>query len=583
MLPTPEMLSSIPFQYAADVRSGKLLVGNRIKQAVERFYSWIETAEKKGYTLEHNEAIFMINLFPFLLEHTSGDMAGTPFLLSPYQQFTFYNIFAWKRFDNKGNKVRVIRKVYEKVARKNGKTAALAGLGLICQAFDEEKGAEVYVGATMEKQAKLVWTQAVNFINKSKRLRDLGYSHTQSEIRFPANVSIFKPVSKQFQNLDGLRPSLGILDEYHSHATDGVKQVIVSGMGSRLSPILYIITTAGFNKASVCKQYEDVCKEILEGTIEDDSTFVMIHDIDDGDDWEDEKIWAKANPNLDVSVSLDFLRTEYITAKNQPSDIPNFKTKYLNMWVEAMKVWIPTEKWENNNINKNLSIKSNKRKEIPLSVFEKFGAYAGLDLSTNIDITAFVILSEPDENGRHYIKPFLFCPEETIDKRSKEDKVPYRMWRDLGYLIATPGDVVDYDIIEDYIKSNFRKHNIKRLEVDRWNAGAIVNHLTEESYEVSYCSQGIANLTHPTKVFEKLVYEGKMLHDGNPVMTWMLSGCELITDNNGNIRISKGKAIQNAKRIDGIAALINAIAGHLSPKEETSKYSKPLDESEIYV
>lgn len=564
---TQQQLNSTPFQYANDVRSGKIVTGKRIKQAVERFFSWIETDK---YLLDHNAGMRILNFFPFFLKHTSAEMYGKPFILSPYQEFTLYNIFAWKRYDNKGNIVRVIRKIYEKVGRKNGKTAVMAGVGIYAQAFDDEKGAEVYVGATMEKQAKLVWQQAVNFIQTSNKLQKCGWTYTQSEIRFTQNLSIFKPVSKEFRNLDGLRPSLAIIDEYHSHSTDGVKEVLQSGMGNRLQPLLYIITTAGFNIASPCKAYEDVCKEILDGIKEDDSTFIMIHDLDDDDDWQDENNWIKSNPNLGISVSLDFLRTEFESAKNQPSLIPNFKTKYLNQWVDAETVWIPDEIWMKNKVD-----------EIPMDPFTDFGSFGALDLSKSIDLTSFVAISEPDEFGNRYIKPFFFCPEKSIDRRSKEDGVPYRAWRDMGLLIATPGEVVDYAIVEEYVKKWYYEYNVNRIEVDIWNSSYMVTNLMEADINVSEFGQGIRNMSGPTKAFETLVYEGKMKHDGNPILRWMLSGCVVIADPNENIKIHKGNSNKHGKRVDGIICCIMCVGGSLSIKEETNESYYNRDDAEF--
>jgi phage terminase large subunit-like protein len=561
MQPTTQQLNSIPFQYANDVRSGKIIVGKRIRQAIERFFTWIENAETKGYFLDHEAGMHIIKFFPLALQHTSSEVAGKPFILSPYQQFTVYNLFAWKRYDNKGNKIRVFRKVYEKVARKNGKTAVMSGIGLYCQAFDDEKGAEVYVGATMEKQAKLVWQQAVNFIKTSKFLKQCGWTYTQSEIRFEKNLSIFKPVSKQFQTLDGLRPSLGIIDEYHSHTTDGVKEVIQSGMGNRLQPILYTITTAGFNIASSCKAYEDVCKEILDGIKEDDSTLIMIHDLDEDDDWQDENNWVKANPNLGVSVSLDFLRTEFDSAINQISQVPNFKTKYLNMWVDADTVWIPDEVWMKNKVD-----------VIPIQKFNTFGAIAALDLSKSIDITSFVAMSEPDENGNRFVQPFFFCPENSIDKRSKEDGVPYRAWRDKGLLISTPGDVVDYSIVESHIKKWYYQYNVKRIEVDGWNSSYMVTNLMEADVNVSEFGQGIRTMSGPTKLFETEVYEGKIKHDGNPILRWMLSGCILVADASENVKIHKGNSNKGKKRVDGIICCVMCIGGSMSVEPTNSSY-----------
>ncbi len=566
------MKQSVPFQYAYSVLNGDIIVGDKIKKAVERFFNLIENAESKGYYLDHESGMRIIRFFPTFLKHTAGDLAGQPFHLQPHQQFTYYNILAWKKTDTKGREVRLIRNVYEKVARKNGKTAGKSGLGLFFQRFDGEEGADIRVGATMEKQAKILWKQAVDFIKKSPLLQHCGFKTYQSEIKVEENLSVFAPVSKEAKTLDGLKPSVVLLDEYHAHTTDDVRNVLQSGMGNRLHPLFYIITTAGVNPFGVCKQYEDVCVRILNGDLEDDSTFIMIHDLDPEDDWENEENWYKANPNLGVSVSLDYLRDEYIKAKNQPSLIPNFKTKHLNMWVDAIEIWIPNEIWKKNEVEK-----------IPIEKFNEFGSYSAIDLSSTTDITADAFLSEPDENDIRYLEVYMYCPEETIDKRSKEDKVPYRFWRDQGYLISTSGNVCDYSVIEDNHIMYCGQNKTIRTELDKWNATSTATNLMEQGLEVSYFSQAISNMSFPTKQFEKLIYEGKIKYKYNPVLEWMLSGCVRIEDANGNVKIHKGKSQAHGKRIDGIIASIMALGGSLSMKEPESKYSKPMDPNEIVI
>lgn len=582
MIVSQQMKTSIPFQYAFDVLEGNIVAGQWIKLAVKRFFGWIETAEADGYILDHNQGIFAIDFFPKFLTHTKGPLAKAraPFELSPYQQFTIYNIFAWI---NAETKLRRINFVYEAVARKNGKTTQLAGLGLYCQALDGEEGPEIYVGATKEAQAKTLWEQAFAFVEKSILLRSLGFRNTQREIRFSHTSGVFRFLGGDSKTLDGLNPSLALVDEYHAHKDDSVREVLESAMGARDNPLVYIITTAGFNLKSACKLAEDSYKDILLEVNKDNHTLIMIHQMDADDDWEDEKNWEKANPNVQFNATLmDFMRREYIKAKNQPSKIPNFKTKSLNMWVDGDNVWIPSDIWKQNDINFGRD-RALERLTVDQNKFLQFGSYAGLDLSTTTDITAFVLMSEPDEDGVRYIKPFLFCPEDTIDRRSKEDQVPYRYWRDAGFMYATPGNVVDYDVIEDYIYKNYAVFGVKRIERDRWNSNSIINHLVESGYNVSDFSQTISNFSHPTKMFEKMVFEGKIKHDGNPVMEWMLSGCVTIEDHNENIRISKGKSHANGKRIDGIIAAIMALGGSLSPKEEQSKYSKEMNQDDIYI
>lgn len=570
MKPTRKQIQSIPFKYAKDVASGKIITGKRIQQAVQRFYTWIENAEKDGFYLDHEEGMRAVNFFPTFLNHTKGKMQGKPFVLAPFQAFTIYNLFGWK--DQKGN--RRINTIYDKRAKKNGKSAEMAGLGLYCMSFDMEMEAEIYIGATKEDQAKICWEQAASFINSpvaNKALVQMGFYTQQRIVGFGPTKSKMRPLGGDSKTQDGINAHVAIIDEYHAHRDDGVKENLESSSVQRRQPITYHITTAGTNIASVCKNYEDSVIEVLEGRKIDHHLWIMIHDLDEDDDWEDKKNWGKANPLLGQGLDIDNLEKEFTKAKNQPSKIPNFKTKHLNMWVDAPVIWIPNEIWRKNKIE-----------NISLSIFEKFGSYAALDLSSTTDITAFVILSEPDEVGLRYLKPFFFCPKDSIERRSKEDRVPYRYWMDAGFLVATPGEVVDYTIIEDYVIQNFKNLNINRVEVDRWNATSVVTNLMEAGVEVSYFNQSIANMSFPTKTFEKLVFEGKLIHDGNPILEWMLSGCIKIEDANENVKIHKGQSNKHGKRVDGIIAAIMALGGSLSPKEdEGGKYSKPT--TDIYI
>lgn len=567
---TPEMKQSIPFQYAYSVLNGDIITGKKIIKSVERFFSWIETADADGYHLDHKSGMHIIDFYANFINHTKGKLQGQPFVLEPFQQFTMYNVFGWK--NSKG--IRRINTVYDKRAKKNGKSAEMAGLALYCMSFDFEMEAEAYVGATKEDQARICWQQAKQFIDSpvaNKALKQIGFYTQQRIIGFKGTDSKMMPLGGDSKTQDGINSHLSIIDEYHAHKDDGVKENLESSSVQRRQPILWHITTAGVNVASVCKHYEDSVIEILEGRAKDDSLFIMIHDLDEGDDWENEINWYKANPLMNgEGFDIDGIRKEYTKAKNQPSKIPNFKTKHLNMWVDALQIWIPNEIWKRNEIEK-----------VPIEPFLKYGSYSALDLSSTTDITADVYLSEPDENDVRYLVPFLFCPEDTINRRSKEDKVPYRYWRDAGYIISTPGEVCDYSVIEANAIKCVSKYNSKRKELDKWNATSTATNLLDAGIEVSYFSQAISNMSFPTKQFERMIYEGKIKYEYNPVLEWMLSGCVKIEDANENVKIHKGQSNRHGKRVDGIIASIMALGGSLSMKEEPSKYSKPQDE--IYV
>lgn len=580
-----EITNSIPYQYALDVRSGDVKVGRTIIQAIDRFFSWIETAEEDGYHLDHNSGMHVISFFQYFLQHTKGPKAGESLKLEPFQEFTLYNIFAWK---NK-NGDRRIKSVYEKVGRKNGKTAIQAGLGLYCLTFDSESSPEIYAGATKEAQAKIVWEQAFDYVFKSTALRSIGVKNTQREIRFPQNMGKFRFLGGDSKTQDGLNPSLAIIDEYHAHKDDSVREVLESAMGARKNPLLYIITTAGFNMESSCRAAELVYKEILSGIKKDDHTFIMIHDLDEGDNWEDESNWYKANPNLGVSISLEYLRGEYIKAVNQPSKIPNFKTKHLNMWVDAAEVRIPEEIWNKSS------------EKIKIENFLKFGCAGAIDLSSTTDLSSKVFVSNPDEDGIRDILPFFFCPKDTINKRSKEDRVPYRFWtnkklsehidftgtdfkkvdfwKKQTLLTASEGNQIDYANIKSYIGYTNEVLKPKWFEYDPWAATQMVQELTARGIEMHPYPQTITHFSFPTKEFERMAFQGLFRHGGHPILRWMLSGCVAYMDPNENLRYVKNKS---TKRIDGIIATIMALAGTITLEDSNeSKYNN--DNEKIFI
>lgn len=564
--------NSLPFQYAADVKSGKIPAGKRIRQAIDRFYSWIENAEKDGYYLDHKAGMHIVNFYPNFINHTLGKLAGQPFYLAGFQAFTMYNVFAWK---SKKDNLRRIKAVYDKRAKKNGKSAEMAGLALYCMSFEMEMEAQIYVGATKEEQAKICWRQAKMFIDSpvaNPFLKKIGFFCQQKVIGNTNTGSTMQALGGDSKTQDGINSFLSIIDEYHAHKDDSVKENLESSSVQRSQPLLWHITTAGTNVQSACKRYEDSITEVLDGRAEMDHLWIMIHDLDADDDWEDENTWAKANPLLGQGLNIDRIREEYANAKLQPSKIPNFKTKHLNMWVDAPTVWIPSEIWDQNKVD-----------EIPNAIFETLGSFAGLDLSTTTDISAFVVLSEPDENGNRFLKPWFFCPHDNIDKRSRDDKVPYRYWMDQGWLIATPGNMIDYAYIEDVVLRNYSSHGIQRIEVDLHNSSYLITNLAGIGANISGFSQGIVNMSFPTKEFEKLVYQGKIKHDGNPIMSWMLSGCITWSDANDNVKLHKGNSQRNGRRIDGIVAAVMALGGSLSPEEDNGKYSKPMGEDEFYI
>ncbi len=584
------MTSSTPWTYANNVRSGKIACGNFIKLAIERFYRWVDNAEADGYYIDHDAGMRIIEFFPKLINHTKGSMAGKPFHLAPFQQFTLYNLFAWK---NKETGLRRIKKVYDKRAKKNGKSAEMAGLSLYVMAADNEYEAEVYVGATKEDQAKICHNQAKQFIESpvaNPLLKAIGFSTRLREIRFEGTASKMMPLGGDSKTQDGINSHVSIIDEYHAHKDDTVKENLESSSIQRRQPITYHITTAGFNTQSVCYNYEQVCKDVLLGTKEEnDSLWIMIHELDEGDDWQDPDNWIKANPLLHNGLSLKRLMEEYNDAILQPSKQNNFKTKHLNMWVDAPDVFISDEDWMRNS------------EKVRIENFIKYGCEGAIDLSTTTDLTSLGFISYPDDEGVQDLLVFNFCPKETIDQRSKADRVPYRFWSEQKYadfitvpkeledefahllndvplLVATPGNVVDYNVFEDYAVSYAKQLTAKTVNYDRHNSTQLITNIEEAGVKCMQFAQTIIYYSYPTKEFEKLALSGKLRHGGNPVLRWCLSGCGIYRDPNENIRLSKK---HSSKRIDPLIASVMALAGVLNveePERKQSVYNDPNKE-----
>jgi phage terminase large subunit-like protein len=507
-----------------------LRVGRYTMLACERHLRDLETGHQRGLLFSENVAAAAVRFYS-LLTHNKGKWAGAPLLLEPWQQFIIASLFAWKRADG----TRRFRESYTEVARKNGKSTLGSGVGLQLLVADGEAGAEIYCAATKKEQARIVFSDAQNMARKSAALaRSIRVQ--QHSIFAPSTLSKMVPMSADAKTEDGLNPHGIIIDEYHAHPNDELYGVLKSATGARAQPLLSIITTAGFNRLGPCAQLRKACVGLLEQTYHDDAYFTIIFSLDEGDDWADESTWQKANPNLNVSVSLDYLREQYLAAARTPSLQVNFKTKHLNLWTDSSAVWLP-----------------------------KKMCWGGLDLASVRDITALVLLF-PAEDGAFDVRCWFWVPADSVAERTQKDGVPYAQWVEEGYLLTTPGNVTDYNFIKAEILGLCEAYQVQMIEYDRYNASQLVIDLTEEGVPMQPFGQGFLSMSAPTKELEKLVLEGKVHHYGHPVLAWMCGNVELRRDPAGNIKIDKGKS---KEKVDGMVALAEALGGYLSGPGES--------------
>ena len=527
-------------KYQKDILSGKIPSCKWVKLAMKRQINDLKTGHKRGLRFDEQAANRAITFFSFL-KHWKGKHSGQKFDLLPWQEWMIMVLYGWKKEDGS----RRFRYSYAELARKNGKTTLAGGNALFALVADGEAGAEVYTAATKRDQAKIAFNDAKSMAQNSSDLSKIVEIY-QHNLHVMSTLSKLEPLSSDQNTLDGLNPHFALVDEYHAHKDDGLYNVLKSGMGSRKQPLLYVITTAGFNKFGPCYAMRKTCTEILEGIKVDDSQFALIYTLDEDDDWDDEKNWIKSNPSIGQSISYEFLRQEVLQAKNNPTQIVNLLTKNFNIWTDASEVWIEDKYWQQG------------EREIELESLIGRPCFGGLDLASKRDLNAFTLIFPEEENLISFT--WYWIPELMMQDRVSRDGVRYDLWADDGHIILTEGNVTDQRKIKIDIMNICEQFDVQMIAYDRWNSDQLVLQLLEEGIEMKPYGQGFASMSTPSKTFEAKIYEGKFIHNGNPVTRWMLSNVELMRDAAGNIKPDKAKS---SEKIDGIVSNIMAIGIYL--------------------
>lgn len=534
--------------YIEQVSRGEIVVCKWVRLAVQRHLRDLECGHERGLRFDEEAASRVIKFFGFL-KHSKGEWAGQVVRLEPWQQFILWMLFGWKGADG----TRRFRTAYEEIARKNGKSTKAAGVGLYLFDADKEPGAEVYTAATKRDQARITHSEATRMVKKSAALKKR-IAIYKDNLHNEATASKFEPVGRDADSLDGLNIHGAIVDELHAHKTRDLWDVLETATGARRQPLMYAITTAGYNRQTICYELHDYTRKVLEGIIEDDSFFGIIFTLDEGDDWEDERNWVKANPNLGVSVKLDDLRRKAAKAKKMPSALNAFLRLHMNVWTQAETKWVNQEKWTACGA------------AVEAEALLGWACYGGLDLSSTIDITAFILVFPPQKKGDKYVVLCRFwVPETAMHERSKRDRVPYDAWVREGYIEATPGDVIDYDFIVAEILELAERYDLKEIAFDRWGASKMIQELQEVELKVAQFGQGFASMSGPMKELERLIAAGELAHGNNPVLRWMADNLVARQDPAGNIKPDKAKSIE---KIDGMVALIMALARAILQENE---------------
>lgn len=566
--------------YIDGVLSGKIVACKYVRQAVERHVRDLRDGPDRGLVFREGQATLAIK-FIECLPHSKGKWAGQPLHLEPWQCFIFWCVFGWYRQDGR----RRFNSVFISVARKNGKSTVCAGVALKTLVCDGENGAEIYSAATKKDQAKIVWSEARKMVLKSPSLKKLVTAFRDSLV-VESTESTYKPLGKDADTLDGLNPHCTVIDEVHAHKTRDVWDVIESGTGARDNPLTIGITTAGDGKhETIYAELKKRTEDVLSGRFTDDTWFGIIFTLDEerteirggqevkipADDWRDEKVWIKANPNLGVSVNIEDLRRLAQKAQESPSSAPNFRRKRCNQDIEAHSPWITTDDgspWQEC-CGVPIYGEGGPYGLLP-GVVERFAGkpcWAGGDLSSLSDLTALAF-AFPAADGFLDLLVFTWCPRENAIGRTRDKHVPYLSWAERGLITLTEGDSVDYDTIRELLRTarDTWKWDIKQLAFDPNNARYLLTKLVEEDGftaegQVMEHGQTTAYMNEPIGVAEKLILDRKLRHGGHPVLRWCVSNCVIYQDTGSRRRFNKKKA---REKIDLAVASVMAIGRALA-------------------
>lgn len=503
----------------------------------------------KGFYFDSKAAATAELFFSEFLVHTKGVWAGQPFILLPWERKIIRTVFGWKRPDG----TRKYRTVYIEVPKKNGKSTFAAGIALLLTFADGEPGAEVYSAAGDRDQARVVFEIAREMVQLSPHLSSRCRPYMKS-IFVESSFSRYEAISraagtKHGRNIHGL-----IFDELHVLKTRELYDTLTSSEGSRRQPLIVVITTAGWDRKSICYEQHKRAVKVRDGIIKDPSFLPVLYGANKKDDWTDPRVWRKANPSLGITFSEEYIRGKCELAQTTPGYLNTFKRLNLNIWTEQADVWINQVDWEacSNGVS--------------IEAMKGYPCFGALDLSSTRDLTALALLFPPElGNGHFKLVTRFYMPEDNIMKRVEESGVPYDVWVREGHIIPTPGNVVDYEFIRKDLEKIGLIVGIKEMALDRWNATYLMTQLQDDGLIVVPFGQGFASMSGPSKEFEKLVASKNLLHDDNPAMNWMVSNVAVKEDPAGNIKPDKS---QSSEKIDGVVSAIMALGRAIFEEQE---------------
>jgi phage terminase large subunit-like protein len=532
--------------------------------------AWDRAAAAPGAWFDHAKADGVVDLWPKVFRLTEDRFAGKPFRLVPWQEIIVRLLVGWKApielldpdtGEPVEEHVRLFRRLLLWVPRKNGKSEFLSALSLLFWALDAVVGGQGFVFARDEKQAFTIFNKMKAMIAQAPELARECQTHKKS-IYLKPSASLFEVVTGSEEGKHGKSPTVIAGDEMHEWRSRTVESTLRQGTGARLQPIELYASTAGLKTNPTGVELWDESLAILEGRVSDATTLVVVFAAPEDAAWDDEAVWAVANPSLGLSPTLQFLRREAAIAKDNPRAQAHFKCYHLNQWIDVVVRWLNMKYFDRCAVDKNGWKSAWQR-------MKGRRCYAAIDVSSTVDVTALVLLFEPEGDETAWtIIPCFWVPEETMAARVSNDRVPYDKWFAAGAIETTPGNFVDQNYVRHRLLEAFQQFDVLGVGYDPWNAMKLVADLQADGIEpemMMAVRQGIQSLGEPTKAFERMVYAGKLDHGGHPVLRWMAKNAVVRFDENLNYAPAKKRS---AEKIDGIVAAVMCLAVATAADEE---------------
>ena len=496
--------------------------------------------------------------FSSFLTHVKGVMADRPFIPDSWQ----VNDIIKPLFDKKtATGSRQYRTAYIEMPRKMGKSTLASAIALYLLFADEEQGAEIVSAAADREQASIVFDIARSMVLNSEALSGVAKIY-RKEIVVPSTNSRYRSISADAYSKHGMNLHGIIFDEVHAQPNRELWDVLTTATGARRQPLTFAITTAGYDRTSLCWELHCYAKSILEKTISDPTFLPVIYSADETDDWTQEKTWIKANPGYGVSVNKDYFINAVTEAKMIPAKEQTFRRLHLCQWTESFSRWIGLDRWDEC------------RDDDLAESLRGQPCYVGLDLASTTDLAALSLVF-PQDDG-YSVLLHSFAPHEAQRKRERENKPRIDGWIRDGWITSTPGDVIDYEVIRKRLHHLAETYQIQQIAIDRWNATHLSTLLQGDGLSVVGFGQGFASMAAPTKEFESLVLSKRIHHDGNPVLRWNVGNVCVETDAAGNLKPSKKRS---SEKIDGVVATIMALGIAMVRNQTGSVY----DTGEVFT